>query len=108
MIISVAAVPEDVKVRNVTVSVSDKDGVVLSTHVETPESTYCWKVAIGKDTFWVNGDYAICCIAGKEVEDDKIVGTYTKVHPKTGEVKYGPAEVRQSQLDAWKAAGAVK
>ena len=100
--------PADVKVRHVERAILDAEGKVISTVIDTPEAQYCWLVVIGGTKAWVSGDHHLPCIAVEPQADDKVVGTLTKVNPVTGEVRYGPAEIRASQQTAWMKAGVLQ
>jgi len=105
--VDVKDAPADVKIRHVPRAILDVEGKVISTVIDTPKSTYAWLVALADAKQWVSGDHHLPCIPVEPKDGDKVVGTITKVNPETGEERYGPADVRQSQQIAWVKAGAL-
>jgi hypothetical protein len=105
--VDVKDAPPDVKIRHVARAILNAEGEVVSTVIDTPEADYCWLVVVGGQKQWISGDHHLPCISGTPKDDDKVVGTLSKINPQTGEVRYGPAEIRQSQYDAWIKAGAI-
>lgn len=97
----VSDAPADAKIRHV--DVFDEEGVKLRT--DTPAADYCWLFRRTGLKLYVSGDYHLPCVSAAEPpDDDPVEGTLTKINPRTGEVRYGPANVRRSQVAAWVAA----
>ena len=105
--VDVKDAPPDVKIRHVPRAILDVAGKVLSTVIDTPEAGYCWLVELAGVKSWVSGDHHLPCIPVEAIEKDAVVGRFTKVNPRTGEERYGPADVRQTQQIAWVKAGAL-
>jgi hypothetical protein len=106
--VDVKAIPADCLIRHVPRAVyAEDEETVLRTEIDTPEASYCWLVEKDGAKVYVSGDHSLPCILGglKEGEADPVVARLTKLHPKTGVVKYGPADVTESQYASWVSAG---
>jgi len=104
--LDVKAVPIDCLVRHAPRAVMDeKQEIVLRTEIDVVVAKYCWLVEKGKSKVWVSGDHSLPMIEGDQADDDPVEARMTQLNPVTGEVYYGPAEIRKSQYAAWVAAG---
>jgi hypothetical protein len=85
-----------------TTPVSLKSSSQVAKRRNNSDSTYLWRVECGGKTYDINADLHLPCIPAVDPDNQgEVVATITKIGLPDGEVKYGPADVYEGQVQAW-------
>ena len=89
------------------VKVFDEDGTLLRT--DKVDATYFWKIEYNGKTYEICGDFHLPCLPAVDSEDmGPKIATITKIGLPHREIRYGPADIYQGQVQAWITANALR